>query len=617
MRGFKYSFVICFIALLVACGTPKAPNSAASRGQEASEGLVFEVDARRQSVKLLESGKRDLRTTKGPRIWQPGKDINVKKLEAKFDRKGGLTLSLRLENITKDAVFSPPFDIKARSNVDELVQIKLPEFSKERLFDKERLSPKEAVDMQFDIAYTRETFLLYIDISSILTILDPNTFLVNSTLDLVDTNPGDGVCGFIFTWKGSTTRYCTLRAAINEVNALAKFPTKTIKVPEGNYSLSQGRLKVLNSMTIKGDGVSKTIIDGAGASGVMQIGKYDGSEAENDILVNLRDLTLQNGDTGISGAGGGLRIEEHTYVQMSGCQIRDNEAGLAGGGIANAGTLRMTECTVSGNKTSAAGFAASGGGGIASFSTGNVKLTRSTVSGNEAPWGGGISNDGKFDLLSSTVSGNKARGGGGGILNDDGYLNISFSTITLNEANADKDYFDEQATGGGIRNNPSNVATQGHINMANTILANNKDNRSYISTYSGTTTPYPHGSPDCYSVTPYRFTSLRGNLVGILTSNCDLRDTLYGAPPNFMQYGTYSNEGKDPLNPKLGPLTDNGGPTKTHKPYWNSPAVDKGAGVTSSPLSDCPDKDQRGLPRPVDGDSNGTAKCDVGAVERQ
>ncbi|HYN88617.1 MAG TPA: choice-of-anchor Q domain-containing protein [Ardenticatenaceae bacterium] len=68
--------------------------------------------------------------------------------------------------------------------------------------------------------------------------------------------------------------------------------------------------------------------------------------------------------------------------------------------------------------------------------------------------------------------------------------------------------------------------------------------------------------------------------------------------------------------PLLGPLQQNGGPTPTHALLPGSPAIDGGdlAGCkdgTGAALS----ADQRGQPRPVDGDGNGGAICDIGAVE--
>lgn len=60
---------------------------------------------------------------------------------------------------------------------------------------------------------------------------------------------------------------------------------------------------------------------------------------------------------------------------------------------------------------------------------------------------------------------------------------------------------------------------------------------------------------------------------------------------------------------KLGPLQDNGGATQTHALLSGSPAIDAGDNTP------CPGTDQRGVVRPVDGNSDGVAICDIGAVE--
>ena len=69
-------------------------------------------------------------------------------------------------------------------------------------------------------------------------------------------------------------------------------------------------------------------------------------------------------------------------------------------------------------------------------------------------------------------------------------------------------------------------------------------------------------------------------------------------------------------DPKLGPLQNNGGPTQTHALLSGSPAIDAG-----NP-SGCRDHlgalittDQRGAARHFDGNNDGTARCDMGAVE--
>ena len=62
-------------------------------------------------------------------------------------------------------------------------------------------------------------------------------------------------------------------------------------------------------------------------------------------------------------------------------------------------------------------------------------------------------------------------------------------------------------------------------------------------------------------------------------------------------------------DPLLGPLRDNGGPTLTRAPLAGSAVID--AGATDCGLA----VDQRGTPRPVDGNGNGVPLCDIGAVE--
>lgn len=64
-------------------------------------------------------------------------------------------------------------------------------------------------------------------------------------------------------------------------------------------------------------------------------------------------------------------------------------------------------------------------------------------------------------------------------------------------------------------------------------------------------------------------------------------------------------------DPEIGPLADNGGPTKTMAPLTGSPAIDAGDNTPDAPPFARPSTDQRGLMRIV----NGT--IDIGAVELQ
>jgi hypothetical protein len=63
---------------------------------------------------------------------------------------------------------------------------------------------------------------------------------------------------------------------------------------------------------------------------------------------------------------------------------------------------------------------------------------------------------------------------------------------------------------------------------------------------------------------------------------------------------------------------ENGDTTETMMPPWDSPVVDTGnpAAPNDSDATTCPVDDQRFVRRPLDGNGDGMARCDMGAVER-
>ena len=92
-----------------------------------------------------------------------------------------------------------------------------------------------------------------------------------------------------------------------------------------------------------------------------------------------------------------------------------------------------------------------------------------------------------------------------------------------------------------------------------------------------------------------RFISDGYNLIGDRTGSS-----------GFTATGDIVGTSTDPIDPRLGSLDANGGPTQTHALLEDSPAIDAGDPTV---LDTDPTTDQRGLPR-VSG-----ARVDIGAFE--
>jgi hypothetical protein len=297
-----------------------------------------------------------------------------------------------------------------------------------------------------------------------------------------------------------------------------------------------------------------------------------------------------------------LTVNTRSSVSLTDVVVADNHTTLLGSGILNSeGTLALSRTTVRDNTNLSSlggGGQTASGGGLANTNNGFVSIDRSTFSGNFALRGGGLINGGRMDVTNSTISGNTAKNSGGGILNvgdgsgATGVLSIAFTTIAFNLANR-PGAADRQHVGGGIAN------FGGQVNVGSSILSDNDDGRNRFSF------DRDQRSPDCYSINPFRFTSFRNNLVSQLSDNCLLRDTIFG-DTSFDSVGFLDA----PLDPQLGALASNGGPTATHALLMpGSPAFDAVQFGTSATFFDCPATDQRGRPR--------IAPCDIGSYEVQ
>jgi hypothetical protein len=269
-------------------------------------------------------------------------------------------------------------------------------------------------------------------------------------------------------------------------------------------------------------------------------------------------FTTQEGMSTIDGqqVRRGIRVDTDVSAVVERFAVQNGS-----GGIRNGGILALNNCTVSGNMD----------GGIYNADLffpcyPSLTLNNSTVRGNTADEGAGIYNEGILALNNSTVSGNAAQYRGGGIYNSGvvypaRILILNNSTVSRNAAQE----------GGGI-------FAAGAVTLTNTILAGNSAS----------------GGPDC---TWGRVDSFGYNLVGD-TSDCTFAATT----------GDLFD-----VDPRLFPLI---GLPGYHPLLPDSPAIDAGnpAGCTDH-LGNPLDTDQRGTPRPLDGDGDGDAICDMGAYE--
>jgi len=220
------------------------------------------------------------------------------------------------------------------------------------------------------------------------------TFTVNSTVDELDTNPGDGVCA-------AASGQCTLRAAIQEANALTGADNVTL--PAGTYRLTidgrdedgaaTGDLDITDDLSISGADAASTIIDADARDRVFHA---------IDTSVDIGGVTIQNGAVSGTpfqvGNGGGIQCLSSTMT-LTNVAISGNTAEKGGGiWVTNASSVTLTDSMVSGNS------AAGNGGGI--DSNGSIAITRTTVSGNTAGYAGAIFINGTMTLTDSTVNNN-------------------------------------------------------------------------------------------------------------------------------------------------------------------------------------------------------------------
>ena len=410
---------------------------------------------------------------------------------------------------------------------------------------------------------------------------------------------------------------CSLREAIVAANTDAP----SFDCPGGSGSSDRIRLSV--SGTIELATALPTITDGLAIEGpgrdLLAIDGMDlvrplGFLAAEDRWLVLRGLTVRNG------AGGCFASTSSAgSVALVDMAVRDCATTGSGGGANVVGNLWIERTTFDNN--SAAPAAVGGGGALSWTGGGDLTILSSTFSGNRSTGPSGIggairivpfgSTPAAVRIVSSTFSGNGSnhQGGALGITGGTGtVLSVVLLDSTLYGNESDLDANSALGTGGtiyAVSTSTADVALQ----FQNSIVAGGIDHASSSPCDEMKISLAPAGA-----VVTHGF-----NVIG--DESCV--ETEFPASPG----GGVANANGDfvgtiasPLDPRLGALAANGGPTETHLPLTETPhpVIDQGE-CSEAEL------DQRGHGEAGTGqrarniaavpDNPAGDGCDVGAVE--
>lgn len=350
---------------------------------------------------------------------------------------------------------------------------------------------------------------------------------------------------------------CSLRAAVQEANAFAG--SDTITVPAGLYRLTLTGTAEDAAATGDLDLTESVTLSGAGPRQTVIDG--NGSDRVFDVRagsVTLQGVRIQGGAVALpETTGGGIRVDGGSLDLVS-SEVIDNLANAGGGIWADSDTVvDITDCTIAANHAADLGGANALGGGL--VARGETDIVGTAFVENRADLTfAGVWGDSSVSLTieNSTFNGNL----GHAIGTDNTEVDIRNSTIVDNTGRG-LDFFSFDGS------HP--------LTVRNSILAGN-----------GT---------DC-------------NFRGVMPIALD-----FTGEHNLDSDGTCpldALQGDLPMtDPELGLLLPNGGTSPSRVPLIGSPVVDAGDDPS------CEVTDQRGAPRPLDGDGDATATCDIGAVE--
>ncbi len=372
----------------------------------------------------------------------------------------------------------------------------------------------------------------------------------------------------------------------------------------GTITLTSAPLTINKLLTIAGPGADVITISGNHARQVFNI--------PAPFTVAISGLTIANGNSGPSSGGG---ISNGGALNITGCTVSDNSTtnttSPGGGGIYNTGTLTVTSSAFSGNHAgqgggiynntgmltvisstfigNSANFNAggiynrggmvmvtnstfshnsasnNGGGGLYSENAGTLAVAGSTLSDNAANYGGGIGfyNGGTLTVTNSTFGGNSASSDGGGISTGGTASNITIANSTFN--------LNAAITGAGI----SHTGTRMMMLTSSTLSGNFASSQGGGISHTGSGAVITDNNIIAGNHAPSS-----ADVMGVLDDQCNNPSgyNLIGNGSGGTGYCDTDLVGTAamPIDPLLGPLQDNGGPTQTMALMLGSPALNAG-----------------------------------------